>query len=207
MNKQVIIFVWLKFLLITNDETSICVFYKDYLKSTLWSIIRKTVLERDKHKCVVCHRKATEVHHNSYEIDVLAGADIVPLVSICHWHHHLIEFGDEGKKDLIAARQTLSSYGIKIPELLYKNVPNWSPKEKHYSAEINAREQKEQSEVYKKRVNWKNKQRSKIKLKKQKQLASLQLRERLRSENKISGYCVEKRLQKISIGKSLRKQK
>ncbi len=60
--------------------------------------IRNIVLYRDGFKCRACTGKATTVHHTSYNVDVLYGKDLEPLVSVCEPCHTAIEFDDDGMK-------------------------------------------------------------------------------------------------------------
>ncbi len=72
--------------------------YADYLQSPVWFIIRNIVLYRDNFTLTVCRAPATEVHHISYEIDVLYGKELDPIVSVCERCHRRIEFDDSGVK-------------------------------------------------------------------------------------------------------------
>ena len=71
--------------------------YAAYLRSQRWKGIRLGVLNRDSASCIVCRRRANQVHHRSYASEVLLGEDTGPLVSICDGCHHTIEFCN-GKK-------------------------------------------------------------------------------------------------------------
>lgn len=62
--------------------------YSAYLRSFLWSEIRKDVLRRNG-KCRVCGKKATQVHHADYELETLRGDGIAaeslwPVCKRCH---------------------------------------------------------------------------------------------------------------------------
>ncbi len=72
--------------------------YAAYLESDLWKSIRKRVLKRDRHICFGCGKTACQVHHRNYEIDVLQGKSLGPLVSICHGCHESIELDRFGNK-------------------------------------------------------------------------------------------------------------
>lgn len=61
--------------------------YQEYLESELWREIRSRVMFRDKHKCVECGGKATQVHHLSYVGEVMEGRDDSQLISICRPCH------------------------------------------------------------------------------------------------------------------------
>jgi hypothetical protein len=104
--------------------------YAHYLNSEMWQTIRQTVLTRDSHKCVVCSRKASEVHHNSYEIDVLIGKKLEFLVSLCRHHHEKIEFEETTKRDLIGAREALKKEGVVVPDLSREKLPKCCMEEK-----------------------------------------------------------------------------
>lgn len=54
----------------------------------LWEEIREKALSRDKHKCIVCGNKATQVHHihlRSERKDLIYNLN--NLVSLCSKHH------------------------------------------------------------------------------------------------------------------------
>jgi hypothetical protein len=81
--------------------------YKAYLKSDLWSSIRQQVLDRDGHQCRSCARKANQVHHRRYSIEVLRGEALEWLQAICGRCHRGIEFTSKGKVPLASANRTL----------------------------------------------------------------------------------------------------
>lgn len=71
--------------------------YQKYLRTVFWKEIKEWVLERDNNKCVICDAKKSkfcelEVHHRSYDIEVLEGRNDEALVSLCPRCHELIEF-------------------------------------------------------------------------------------------------------------------
>ncbi len=77
--------------------------YQKYLRSTFWKEIKEWVLKRDSNKCVICDRKKSkfcdlEVHHRSYELEVLEGRNDDALVSLCPRCHELIEFYTDKRK-------------------------------------------------------------------------------------------------------------
>lgn len=78
--------------------------YSDYLKSSLWTIIRKAVLHRDACICwnVRCpNRRAKivkQVHHLGYSYGVLLGANPGCLVTLCLDCHNLCEHDEQGTK-------------------------------------------------------------------------------------------------------------
>lgn len=72
--------------------------YTGYLRSPLWSSIRRRVLERDG-RCQMCHFfVATAVHHVSYSMKTLRGDDLKGLISTCHRCHRKVEFNGSGRK-------------------------------------------------------------------------------------------------------------
>lgn len=80
-----------------------------------WKIARQKRLEKDGGKCVVCHAKATEVHHihlRSKRPDLRLNQN--NLVSLCSKHH--LHMGNERYEEqcLIIAR----AKGITVEELL-----------------------------------------------------------------------------------------
>ena len=69
--------------------------YGKYLDSPAWSNLRKHILERDGYLCI-CGRKATEVHHKTYERtgkEYLS--DLVSLCELCHRLVHLLRDRDK----------------------------------------------------------------------------------------------------------------
>jgi hypothetical protein len=80
--------------------------YQEYTRSELWGVIRKQVLCRDGYKCF-CGKTATEVHHQSYRMDVLVGKDITPLISLCRACHFRAEFRNGEKTDFSVARRNI----------------------------------------------------------------------------------------------------
>jgi hypothetical protein len=100
--------------------------YSHYLHSEMWKTIRAMVLNRDNGRCVRagCGRPATDVHHNSYEIDVLIGKDLRQLVSLCRDHHRQAEFDVEGqKRSLPEVRNVLKDAGVAMPKLDHRPLP------------------------------------------------------------------------------------
>ncbi len=75
--------------------------YSDYLKSDLWRRTRTRVLWRDNRKCQLCGRKATQAHHLSYHIEVLAGDNLKPIMAMCRQCHKEIEFDESGRKRVL----------------------------------------------------------------------------------------------------------
>ena len=64
--------------------------YTSYLRSTLWRAIRQRVL--DEHStCLRCGRKATQIHHGSYDRETMDGTSTAALVSACKACHRRAE--------------------------------------------------------------------------------------------------------------------
>ncbi|AJQ97493.1 HNH endonuclease [Gynuella sunshinyii] len=79
--------------------------YEKYLRTVFWKEIKEWIAERDDHRCVICRTEKSkfcdlEVHHRSYELEVLEGRNSEMLVSLCPRCHKLIEFYDDGRKRL-----------------------------------------------------------------------------------------------------------
>lgn len=72
--------------------------YPAYLASELWATIRIRVLNRDSHECCRCGGRATQVHHRSYELNVLRGENDRQLMSVCGKCHRFAEFRCDGRK-------------------------------------------------------------------------------------------------------------
>lgn len=88
--------------------------YKEYLASDLWAEIRAVALTRDGHKCHVCRRPATQVHHTKYTVEVMTGVSIISLKSICGGCHRGIEFSKRGKRTIKVANKTMRRRRKKI---------------------------------------------------------------------------------------------
>lgn len=93
--------------------------YKHYLASDMWKTIRGMVLKLDDGRCVVCGGPAVNVHHNSYEIDVLIGKDLQQLMSLCRTHHEEAEFDELARKrELPEVRKSLEAKGLNVAPLV-----------------------------------------------------------------------------------------
>lgn len=66
--------------------------YPQYLRSRLWKLISRRVLERDDRMCLRCGNTATEVHHRRYTPEALAGEDDSVLVSLCRSCHFTVHY-------------------------------------------------------------------------------------------------------------------
>lgn len=80
-----------------------------------WEEIREIVLKRDNHKCIICGKKATQVHHiqlRSKRKDLIY--NINNLVSLCDIHH----FHQGSEKYLEQTALIANSKGMSLEELL-----------------------------------------------------------------------------------------
>jgi hypothetical protein len=71
--------------------------YSEYLQTPLWRKIRRRVLKRDGGLCQICNAPADEVHHRSYEYDVIVGKNDEGCISLCAKCHKCVEFTPEGE--------------------------------------------------------------------------------------------------------------
>lgn len=77
--------------------------YEKYLRTVFWKEIKEWILDRDNNKCTICGTVKSrfcdlEVHHRSYDLEVLEGRNDEMLVSLCPRCHKLIEFYSDGRK-------------------------------------------------------------------------------------------------------------
>lgn len=72
--------------------------YKAYLRSALWKWIRGKVFKQKGHTCALCDRRATQVHHRSYDRLTLKGIILDFLEPICSGCHRKIEVTPTGRK-------------------------------------------------------------------------------------------------------------
>lgn len=70
--------------------------YQDYLESSDWKRIRKQVLKDA--TCVGCGNSPTQVHHEKYTLQNLAGTTLDGMKPICRSCHEHIEFGNRKAK-------------------------------------------------------------------------------------------------------------
>lgn len=85
------------------------IWYRAYLQSDAWSVIRTKVLERDGYGCHCCGKEATEVHHRSYSDAVMRGDDLLQLISLCTSCHHHIHWNNGSKVSLQTAGNRLAA--------------------------------------------------------------------------------------------------
>lgn len=78
--------------------------YRQYLQTELWEVLRMHAMDRTKGLCEFCGVKASQVHHSSYDISVLMGADLTRLHPTCGDCHTKIEFDGERKRTFEEAR-------------------------------------------------------------------------------------------------------
>ena len=75
--------------------------YRDYLNSELWLEIRRKVYKAKGNACFLCGLPATELHHNRYHRNDLAGKKIKYINPICRECHTTIEFQKDGSKGTV----------------------------------------------------------------------------------------------------------
>ena len=91
--------------------------YDDYLKSKLWKWIKGRLFKGRKRGCKVCKKTncLLHVHHRSYDLPVMKGADLKQLVILCEECHNKIEFTKNGEK-----RKNLDEINYQLDFLLGK---------------------------------------------------------------------------------------
>ena len=104
--------------------------YKKYLKSSLWKSIKLWILNRDDNKCTVCGRRnhkisPLEVHHRSYDLEVLEGKRSAALTTLCGRCHELVEFHANGRKRTCLEEKDIELKRIKTlhKEIEKTNLP------------------------------------------------------------------------------------
>ncbi len=90
--------------------------YSSYLKSPLWEIIRRVVVQRDEYTCRGCSKPYDCVHHVSYSVETLLGLAPQNLVALCTACHRSVEYDDEGKTSLERAAYLTEKLVGRIPE-------------------------------------------------------------------------------------------
>lgn len=94
-----------------------------YLKQPLWlETIRPRIIKRDGNKCVLCGaKKFLQVHHRSYDKDVMNGDNDSKLITLCREHHVEIEFLEyHGKLDPKNKKRPRNQVEQKLIELINK---------------------------------------------------------------------------------------
>ena len=65
--------------------------YGEYIHSEMWKLIRGLAFAANGTKCVSCPAKATQIHHSSYDMKTLTGADLTHLHPVCSKCHEADE--------------------------------------------------------------------------------------------------------------------
>lgn len=74
-------------------------YQSEYLKSKLWvKTIKPRILKRDGGICRSCGCPGDDVHHRTYDRDILEGANDAMLVTVCRWCHEIIHFDEDGAR-------------------------------------------------------------------------------------------------------------
>lgn len=68
--------------------------YKEYLNSSLWKSIRNKILPS---KCILCPKRANQIHHYDYTYENLTGESLKHLYPVCGNCHKKIEFTIKGE--------------------------------------------------------------------------------------------------------------
>ena len=95
-----------------------------YLREPLWlETIRPRILDRDDHRCRVCNSiDHIQVHHRSYDNDVMRGENDEKLITLCRKHHIEIEFSEYyGDGDERNKKRNRRDVELKLQELLNGN--------------------------------------------------------------------------------------
>jgi hypothetical protein len=102
--------------------------YPDYLDSELWKIIRKVVFQRDNYQCQIdgCSKRGRiEAHHVTYSRATLLGVNPGGIVTLCRYHHRLVEYSGKRKLTLEKVQRKTVKYfrvgGNRKP----KSVADW----------------------------------------------------------------------------------
>jgi hypothetical protein len=82
--------------------------YREYLASPLWARIRSRVLHTCRYQCKSCLKRATQVHHRHYALEVMSGQNIGSLIALCGDCHKDIEFAEGQKTKLGTANKRLA---------------------------------------------------------------------------------------------------
>ena len=89
---------------------------EDYLKSDNWKRKRALVLKRDGHKCVLCHSRATQVHHKRYAPQNIGREPIEWLVAVCDACHRK-QHNSSKSSPTTRTREMTTAQIIEIKEL------------------------------------------------------------------------------------------
>jgi len=97
--------------------------YNEYMRSEKWFEKRERILKRDKGKCVLCNKDATQVHHNTYER--FGGkerlSDLVSLCKDCHERYHCKTARITTKtKEIVFSEDILGEAGRYSPQEVYE---------------------------------------------------------------------------------------
>ena len=68
--------------------------YWHYLKSDMRGLIRIETFKAKGRECVSCQQDATQIHHASYDMKTLVGADLTHLHPVCRTCHQNAEMDD-----------------------------------------------------------------------------------------------------------------
>jgi len=79
--------------------------YQAYLRTPLWQKIRRRVFARDNGRCRSCGRRATQVHHESYDRDTMTGRTLERLYALCGRCHEAVSLDPWGRKRPMAEQQ------------------------------------------------------------------------------------------------------
>jgi hypothetical protein len=112
--------------------------YADYLRSPMWRQISANVLAKARYRCKCCGERATQVHHKSYDVTTMRGANRGNLIPMCGACHKAAEFDGERKVELAEANARADQF--RVPERYAPERPEPSPtKRERIRAERQAR--------------------------------------------------------------------
>jgi hypothetical protein len=99
--------------------------YKKYLESDIWKRIREREFKCAR-VCEICRGSATQLHHWSYEIEVMMGSIPEHLIPLCRNCHERIEFGANAEKlSLPNANRKLHGLSFRPSKLWTKISRGW----------------------------------------------------------------------------------
>ncbi len=99
--------------------------YDRYLNTALWSKIKEWIYERDGLKCQICQKVKEsrltdmDVHHRSYDLEVLEGRRDDMLITLCRRCHHLVEYFRDGRKRSCLEEKDAELHRLKV---IYSNI-------------------------------------------------------------------------------------